>query len=282
MNNVPTMQDLLEAGVHFGHQVRRGNPRMFEYIFGAREGVHIINLELSEKLLEQAVEAVEKLGAEGKVLLFVGTKKQAQPIIAELAQSANAPYINFKWPGGFLTNFDEIHKNVKKLINLQEQQSKGELSRYTKKEQLLIAKRLQKFNKEFGGIAKLDRLPDAIFIADCAAEKTALTEAYKLQIPVIGICDTNSNPTMVTYPIPGNDDATKSIRILSETIARSYEEGLKKFDTKVSDKTPKSDEIKKAPIKDEVKIQDSPIDEEVAAVEELVEKEEVKDSKVEA
>ncbi len=280
MNNLPTMQDLLEAGVHFGHQVRRGNPRMFEYIFGARDGVHIINLEFSEKLLKQASEAAENFGSEGKVLLFVGTKKQAQPIIAELAKRVDSPYITFKWPGGLLTNFDEIRKNIKKLLDLQEKQSTGELSRYTKKEQLLISRKIQKFSKEFGGIAKLDKLPDAIFVADAAAEKTALKEANKLGIPVIGIADTNSNPLMLTFPIPGNDDATKSIRILSEAIARSYEEGLKKSGLKSKELEPEGQ--KSVKIKEESEKPDSQILEEVEKAEELVEKEELKDSKVEA
>lgn len=227
MIQVPSMQDLLEAGVHFGHQVRRGHPKMGEYIFGVRDGVHIINLEDSEKLLKEACVYVHKLGQEGKVILFVGTKKQAQPIISDLGQKAGTPYVDFRWIGGFLTNFEEIRRNISKLIDLSEKKTQGELSHYTKKEQLLITRRLEKFDREWGGAAKMLKLPDAIFLADCVTEKTALAEARRMHIPVIGIADTNCNPLLIDYPIPGNDDATKSIRVITEAIMNSYMEGLK-------------------------------------------------------
>lgn len=222
---IPTLQDLLEAGVHFGHQVRRGNPRMAPYIFGVREGVHIINLEDSERLLKEAAQFAYELGKNGKTILFVGTKKQAQPIASELAKKVNAPYVDFKWIGGTLTNFGEIRKNVKKLLELKEKKEKGELSHYTKKEQMLISKKLAKFERQWGGIAKMDELPDALFIFDCVTDKTALTEANKMGIPVIGIADTNCDPSLLYRPIPGNDDAIKSIKILSETITQAYQEG---------------------------------------------------------
>lgn len=228
MANVPTMQQLLEAGVHFGHQVSRGNPRMKEYIFGAREGVHIINLEHSEKLLKEASEFVQKLGEEGKIILFVGTKKQAQLLIEEVAKKTNSYYVSTKWIGGLLTNFEEMRKNIRRLKDLAEKREKGQLSRYTKKEQLLISRKLDKFEKEYGGVSTMEKLPDAIFLADCVGEKTALAEAIRLEIPVVGIADSNSNPALLHYPIPGNDDATKSLKILIETIGNFYEEGLRK------------------------------------------------------
>ncbi|MDO8429333.1 MAG: 30S ribosomal protein S2 [Candidatus Daviesbacteria bacterium] len=270
MSTVPTMQDLLEAGVHFGHQVRRGHPRMQEYIFGVRDGVHIINLEDSEKLLQEACAVAHKLGEEGKVLLFVGTKKQAQPITKELAIRVGAPYVDYKWMAGILTNFEEMRRNIKKLQDLQDKQGKGELSHYTKKEQLLITRKLEKFEIEYGGVVKMEALPDALFMIDSVAEKTALAEAIRLKIPVIALCDSNSNPALVDYPIPGNDDATKSIIILTEAIANSYEEGLKKSRV----------------VKVEGKKEDSSAGAsvvvppaEVAVLEEVVEKEVIKDSK---
>lgn len=226
MINIPSLQQLLEAGVHFGHQVRRGHPKMGEYIFGVREGVHIINLESSEKLLKEAAEYAYNLGKESKVLLFVGTKKQAQPIIGEAAKEANAPYITYRWIGGLLTNFDEIRKNIRKLLDLKDKKEKGQLSHYTKKEQLLISRKLEKFETEAGGIAALEKLPDALFLSDAVTEKTALYEANRINIPVIAIADTNSNPLLVNFPIPGNDDAAKSIKILTDTITQAYKDGL--------------------------------------------------------
>lgn len=226
MIKIPSITELLEAGVHFGHQVRRGHPKMGEYIFGVRDGVHILNLEESERLLKEAAEYAYKLGQEGKVILFTGTKKQAQPIIYEATKEASAPYINFRWIGGFLTNFDEIRKNIKKLLDLKDQKEKGQLSKYTKKEQLLISRKLEKFDREWGGVADLESIPDAIFIADCVSERTALNEATRIGIPIIGIADTNCNPSLLTFPIPGNDDASKSIKILTKTITSAYKEGL--------------------------------------------------------
>lgn len=272
MVKVPTLQQLLEAGVHFGHQVRRGHPKMGQYIFGVREGVHIIDLEKSEKMLKEAAEFAHQLGKEGKVLLLVGTKKQAQPIVAELAQKANLPYVDFRWLGGLLTNFDEIRKNIKKLLELKDKKAQGELARYTKKEQLLISRKLEKFDRTWGGVAEMVQLPDAIFVIDCVAEKTALSEANMMGIPVIGIADTNANPQLISHPIPSNDDATKSIRLITETVVHAYMEGVR-----VSTKKPSG---KKEATKPEVSGAEavSPILEEVAAVEEEVEKETVAES----
>ncbi|MDO8570783.1 MAG: 30S ribosomal protein S2 [Candidatus Daviesbacteria bacterium] len=280
MIKTPTMQELLEAGVHFGHQVRRGNPRMGEFIFGAREGVHIINLEFSEKLLQKAADYVYKLGTEGKVILFVGTKKQASDLISESATKLETPYVNFKWLGGLLTNFDEIRKNIDKLLDLKAKSAKGELSHYTKKEQLLISRKIEKFEKENGGIADMHTLPDALFIIDCVNEKTAVTEANRIGIPIVAICDTNSNPAFVSYPIPGNDDATKSIKIITETIVNAYAEGLeeaKKLIRQLADKSQKDKED--AEKKEQEKLDNPEILAEVEKMEEEVEKVTVGESK---
>lgn len=261
----PSMQQLLEAGVHFGHQVSRGSPKMTPFIYGARDGVHVINLEVSEKLLKEAAQFAKKLGEAGKVILFVGTKKQSQPIIAEASKKCDAPYLTHRWIGGVLTNFEEIRKNIKKLLELKEKQEKGELSHYTKKEQLLISRKLTKFDIEYGGTAQMESLPDAIFLADCVKEKTALVEANRLGIPVIGIADTNSDPTLLAYPIPGNDDATKSIKIITETIANAYDEGLKKGKAKaVKEKSEEKEVVTGAA--------DTAVVEDVAVAEEEVEK----------
>lgn len=261
----PSMQQLLEAGVHFGHRVSRGSPKMTPFIYGVRDGVHIINLEVSEKLLKEAAQFAKKLGEAGKVILFVGTKKQSQSIIAEASKKYDAPYLTHRWIGGVLTNFEEIRKNIKKLLELKEKQEKGELSHYTKKEQLLISRKLTKFDIEYGGTAQMESLPDAIFLADCVKEKTALVEANRLGIPVIGIADTNSDPTLLAYPIPGNDDATKSIKIITETIANAYGEGLKKGKAKAVKGESEGKEVVTGAA-------DTAVVEDVAAAEEEVEK----------
>lgn len=276
MIKTPSMQELLEAGVHFGHQVRRGHPKMGEYIFGIREGVHIINLESSEKLLKEAAQFAYELGQAGKVLLFVGTKKQAQPIVKELAEKAGAPFVNYRWIGGLLTNFDEIRKNVKKLTDLQDKKLTGELSHYTKKEQLLISRKLEKFEREWGGIAKMNKLPDAIFVVDCVNEKTALAEANKLNLPIIGIADSNCNPYLLSYPIPGNDDATKSIKIMTEAIAEAYGQGLKAGSIKLEVESEEKGKMEK---KKEEKDIEEVVNIEVEAAEEKVEKETVEEAK---
>lgn len=281
--SIPSMQELLEAGVHFGHQVRRGHPKMAKYIFGVRDGVHIINLEDSEKLLQEAAQFAYELGKMDKVLLFVGTKKQAQEMIRDVAQKLNAFYVDFRWLGGLLTNFEEIRKNISKLLDLKEKKEKGELARYTKKEQLLINRKLVKFDKQWGGVAKMEGLPDALFIIDCQAEKTAISEANKMNIPIIGISDSNSDPSKLSYPIPGNDDAIKSIKIITQTIATSYGEGLGKTESKKEKARPdppaggrrvKSEKEVKSVLgkeSDEIQV-------EVEAAEEKVEKESVEEA----
>ena len=227
MYKLPTLQELLEAGVHFGHQVRRGHPRMKPYIYGAREGVHIIDLTLSEKYLKEACEFVYNLGKDGKVLLFVGTKKQARPIVEEAVKDSAAPYMIERWMGGFLTNFEEIKKRIKLLKDLTEQKAKGELSKYTKKEQLLLDRKMIGLEKDFRGVMDMVGMPDAIFVVDAVSDNIAVKEAIRLGIKVVAIADTNCNVSEIDYPIPGNDDAIKSITILVGAIASAYTEGKK-------------------------------------------------------
>lgn len=259
---VPSMEELLAAGVHFGHQVRRGNPKISEYIFGAREGIHIIDLAKTEEKLKEAADAAYELGKKGEVMLLLGTKKQARQIIEDLAKEVGAPYLTVKWIGGLLTNFDEIRKNIEKLNHLREEQEKGELSRYTKKEQLLIAKKLTKFNIEVGGIAGLEKIPDAIFIIDAPSEQTAIKEAIKKGVLAFGFCDTNANPGWFDYPIPANDDGIKSIKIISEAVIRAYGEGKQELRV-IRMKTEKQAEKEKEELAKEVKEQAEAIEEEV-------------------
>lgn len=276
MYKLPALQELLEAGVHFGHQVRRGHPRMRPYIYGARDGVHIIDLTKSAQLLKEACEFVYSLAKEGKIILFVGTKKQAKPIVEELAKKLGAPYLCQRWIGGFLTNFEEIGKNIKKLKELKEQREKGELSKYTKKEQLLIDRKIQKLEKDFAGVMDLTTLPDAIFVTDAVSENIAIREANRMKVKVVAIADSNCDPSQIDYPVPGNDDAIKSIKILVETIATAYEEG-KKEAGKAAEKLVKkaSASVKTSADKEEVPEE---LKEEVAEVEEKIEKEAVKEA----
>lgn len=275
MYKLPSLQELLEAGVHFGHQVRRGHPRMRPYIFGAREDVHIIDLTQSEKYLQSACEFVYQLAVAGKVLLFVGTKKQAKPIIEELAKKLVAPYMVERWMGGFLTNFEEIKKRIKLLKDLKEQKAEGELAKYTKKEQLLLDRKMDKLQSDFSGVMDLAKVPDAIFVVDAVSDNIAIREANRLDIPVVAIADSNCNVSEIDYPVPGNDDAIKSITILVTAVANAYEEGKKeagKVEAKRVEKEAKDEEKRKAgELSMKVKI-------EVEAAEEMVEKKAVKDS----
>ncbi|MDO8576879.1 MAG: 30S ribosomal protein S2 [Candidatus Daviesbacteria bacterium] len=282
MYQLPSLQQLLEAGVHFGHQVRRGHPRMRPYIYGAREGVSVIDLTQSEKLLKEACEFVYELGKSGKVLLFVGTKKQAKPIIEELAKELQAPFLVQRWMGGFLTNFEQMQKNIKRLKEYLEQKEKGQLSKYTKKEQLLLERKMDKLQRDFAGVMELDKLPDVIFVVDAVSDNIAIREANRLKIKVVAIADSNSDPTEIDYPIPGNDDAIKSIKVLVGAVALAYGEGkrsLRSDDLKkeAAAKEAEKDEKSKKEEKTEGDILEE-LKEEVAAAEEMVEKKAVKDS----
>lgn len=286
MYKLPTLQELLEAGVHFGHQVRRGHPRMKPYIYGAREGVHIINLEESDKFLKVACEYVYNLGKSGKVLLFVGTKKQARPIIEEAVKESLAPYMTERWIGGFLTNFEEIKKNIKLLKDYKVQKEKGELAKYTKKEQLLLERKMAKLEKDFQGVMDLEKTPDALFVVDAVSDNIAVREAIRLGIKNVAIADSNCNVSEIDYPIPGNDDAIKSIKILVGAVVAAYGEGKKeafrlatlaqgKLEREAEKAAKKATEIK-------VTVADEKLPEEVKAeveaAEEMVEKAAVKDA----
>ena len=223
-----TMKDLLEAGVHFGHQTQRWNPKMDKYIYGDKSGIHILDLRITYESLEKSQDFVQKLVANGGKVLFVGTKPQAQKVIQEQALRAQMPYVNHRWLGGMLTNFKTIIKRVVYLNELNALESSGEINAYPKPERLRIRREIDKLTKSIGGIANMNKLPEAIFIVDLLNETTALTEASKLNIPIIGLADSNVDPENVDFVIPGNDDAIRSIEVVATSIADACLKGLGK------------------------------------------------------
>ena len=220
-----SMRELLEAGAHFGHQTRYWNPKMNEYVFGARNNIHIINLEKTLPRLQEACVYVRGIAAKRNKILFVGTKRSAGKVVKEHATRVKMPYVDKRWLGGMLTNYKTIRQSIRRLRDLETQSTDGTFEKLTKKEALSRQRTLEKLEDSLGGIKDMGGLPDALFVVDVDHERIAITEAKKLQIPVIGIVDTNSNPDGVDYVIPGNDDAIRSIRLFVEAIADSVIEG---------------------------------------------------------
>ena len=229
---MPSLAEMLKAGVHFGHQSSRWHPKMEPYIFGSRNGIHIIDLEKTQVEMEKTYEEVKKLVAQGKVILFVGTKRQAREIIKGAAQKCGMPYLTERWIGGLLTNFDECKRRLKKYKSLKEQVASGEVEKYTKKEQSDIKKQIEKMDKYLAGLVSLEKMPDALYVADMRVEKTAITEARKMEVPVIGVCDTNVDPTKATCVIPANDDAVNAIQMIADFIVEAVNEGKKEYEQK--------------------------------------------------
>ena len=221
-----TMRQLLEAGVHFGHHTRRWNPKMEPYIFGKRNSIHIINLEKTVPMLYEALEAIESIAKNGGKFLFVGTKRSASDLIAQAANDCGQYYVNHRWLGGMLTNWETVSKSIKKLKSLEERITSGDINNLTKKEKLNIERQKEKLDLTLGGIKNMNGIPDAIFIIDTNKEAIAVLEANNLNIPVIAICDTNTNPSGVDYPIPGNDDALRAISLYCNLVAASVLKGL--------------------------------------------------------
>jgi small subunit ribosomal protein S2 len=214
-----SMRDLLQAGAHFGHQTRYWNPKMDQYIFGARNKIHIINLEYTVPAFNDALEMVQRLAGNKNKILFVGTKRAAGKVIKEQAERAGMPYVNHRWLGGMLTNYKTIRASIKRLRDLEAQQGDGTFERLTKKEALMRSRDMEKLERSIGGIKDMGGLPDALFVVDVDHERIAISEANKLGIPVIGIVDTNSNPDGVDYIIPGNDDAIRAVRLYVTAVA---------------------------------------------------------------
>lgn len=223
--SLPTISELLQAGVHFGHQKSRWHPKMKPYLFTERNGIYIIDLEKTLEKLQEAAAYAKKIAAGGGLILFVGTKKQGQKILEKHAKDCGMPYITERWVGGFFTNFANVSKLIKKYKSLKEQKESGALQKYTKKEQSDFGKEIEKLQKIVGGLSEVSKLPEAIFVLDAKKEKTAVAEARKRKITIIGFCDANTNPELLDLPIPANDDAIKSIEIITKAIAEAVKEG---------------------------------------------------------
>jgi small subunit ribosomal protein S2 len=225
-----TMKQLLEAGVHFGHQTKRWNPKMKEYIFGERNGIYIIDLQKSLRLFRNAIQFVYELGCHGKTILFLGTKRQAQDVIQEESVRCGMYYVNQRWLGGLLTNFVTIQKSIKRFRELEAMRANGQYDLFSKKEVARLERERRKLEKNLSGIKEMANLPDALFAVDTNAEAIAIKEARKLGIPVIGVADTNCDPDEVDYIIPGNDDALRAIRLIASTVSQAYLDGRAVFE----------------------------------------------------
>ncbi|MFC0773891.1 30S ribosomal protein S2 [Terrimonas alba] len=225
-NNTSLQQQLLDAGVHFGHLKKKWNPKMLPYIFAEKKGIHIIDLNKTVECLQETAAAMKQIARSGKKILFVGTKKQAKDIVSECAKKVNMPFVTERWLGGMLTNFNTVRKSVKKMQSIEKMLGDGSFDSITKKERLTLSRDRDKMDKVLGGIAQLGRVPAALFIVDIGHEHIALAEAKRLGITTFGIVDTNCDPNKVDFAIPGNDDATKSIAILANYLTAAIAEGL--------------------------------------------------------
>ena len=255
------IKQLLEAGVHFGHQTKRWNPKMKKFIFGARSGIYIIDLEKTEECINKARDFLQSLTSKGEFVLFVGTKKQAQEVVRLEAIRCGMYYVTERWPGGLLTNYATIKKSINRLKDIEKMREDGTFDKLTKKEVAGLEKELSKLKKNFSGIVSMEKMPKALFVVDTKKEETAVLEARRLSIPIIGLIDTNSNPDLINYPIPGNDDATKSIRMVTSIIGDTIIEGRKKFLSYLSQEgvTIKEEKIEEGPLvlpEEEIKIKE--------------------------
>ena len=223
--SVVSMRQLLEAGMHFGHQTRRWNPKMRPYIFTERNGIHILDLRQTLTIIEEAYELVKNVAADGGEVLFVGTKKQAQGAIEEAATDSGMPYVNNRWLGGMLTNFDTIHKRILYMLELERMEESGEMDALLKKERLKLHRELEKLHNVLGGVRDMKRVPDALFVIDVIEEHIAVAEGHRLGIPLIAIVDTNCDPDAIDLVIPGNDDAIRTAYLVSGVMARAAKEG---------------------------------------------------------
>ncbi len=277
---MPSLKEMLEAGVHFGHETRRWNPKMSRYIFTAKEKIHIIDLEKTEIALKAAVTFVEEIGQRGGKILFVATKRQAADIVKGEAKRVGAFHMTHRWLGGLFTNYESVSKTIAKLPELEE---KAKDETYTKREQLMFTREAEKLEKFVGGVREMTELPAAIFIVDSKKEDNAVREARKVGVPIVAVVDSNSDPTLINYPIPGNDDAIRSISILVKTVADAYEEGKNfaaKKEVKNSETAISSEEKEKIETQEEkVKKEDKKKEKSVTPKAKKEEKAEVKKEK---
>lgn len=257
-----TLAELLKAGAHFGHQVSKWNPKMRPFIFAARNGIYIVDLEKTKERLEAACAFAEDIAARGGTVLFIGTKRQAKPIIEREAKRVGMPFVTNRWIGGTFTNYPTVSKLISKFKRLLGERERGELQKYIKKERLKIDEEIERLESLVGGMSDVAKLPDAVFMIDIKQERTALREAKKMNIPIIAVTDTNVNPTEVTYPIPGNDDATKAIELFVTALADAIESGAARAEKKSKDDV--------EPIQDAV-IEEVPVVVPEIAIEELSE-----------
>jgi len=225
MYQLPTLEEMLKAGMHFGHRTSKWHPKMAPYIFGSRNGVHVINLAKSLRMLKQALDVLERAAAEGKTVLLVGSKAQVKGPLKQIALASGMPFVNEGWLGGTMTNFAVIRKAIQKYKTLVAEKEAGKLDKYTKKERLQIDREIARLDKKVGGLVTLNKPPDMMFVWDIKEESTAVTEAVKCQIPIIAICDTNVNPQNITHIIPSNDDATKTIKIILDLVGEALQAG---------------------------------------------------------
>lgn len=277
------IKQLLEAGVHFGHKTARWNPKMKKFIFGERSGIYIIDLEKTEECVNKARDYLLDIASKGEVVLFVGTKKQAQEVVTQEAIRAGMFYVTQRWPGGLLTNFATVKKSINRLNEIERMKEDGTFEKLTKKEIARLEKELTKLKKNFSGIAAMERMPKAIFIVDTKKEDTAVKEALRLSIPIIGLIDSNCDPDLVDYPIPGNDDATKSIKLVTSIVADAVIEGRKRFLTYLSESsvTDKKEEDLGVVPEEEVKIKEiEEIVEEISETDEEAKAKKVKAAKL--
>ncbi len=240
---LPKIQDMIDAGVHFGHQAKRWHPKMEPYIYTVNKNVHIIDLEKTEEMLEKACNFLFEQASAGKVIVVVGTKKQSKEVIENEAKRSGALYVSERWVGGTITNFETIKKNIDKMLGYIKGREEGKFSMYTKKERLLIDREVEKLQATYGGIASLKKSPDVLFIIDPKREKTAIREAKRADVPVISVVDTNADPTKIDYPIPGNDDAVKSVALIVRAISDAVEEGYKEFGKSEKEKKEKLEKM---------------------------------------
>ena len=254
---VASMIELLEAGVHFGHQTQHWNPKMKQYIYGARNSIYVLDLRKTTDLLDKAYEVVRDFAAKNKNILFVGTKKQASEVVTEEAKRAGAYYINRRWLGGMLTNFETIRTRVNKLRELEDFVSSGHVEKLPKKEQAQIARQLAKLSRTLGGIKEMRGLPDLIFVVDQKKEAIAIAEANKLNIPVICLADTNANPEGIDYIIPGNDDAIRSVKLIASKLADAVLEGKQLKEAKANSGKIESIKAEDAGVAEEVKSEET-------------------------
>ena len=243
---LPTIEELIASRVHIGHQIKRWHPNMYEYLYTSKQGVHIFDLEKTLEKLDLAAEKLFELASKGKKVIFVGTKRQAKDIVALEAARCGAMYVNERWLGGTVTNLSMLRKSIKKLIDYKDSREKGEFTKYTKRERLLIDREIVKLEKYFGGLTSLTSTPDALVLIDAKKEKTALKEARAVGIPVIGLIDSNTDPKHIDFPIPGNDDAMRSIaavlKVLGDALEAGYKEYAKK-NTEVKTQEPKLGDV---------------------------------------